>query len=349
MAPSMPSASAAPPAAVLVTGASRGLGRGIALELASSGFSVAVHFAQNRAAADETVAACRQVARARDQRFAVVGGDVARAADRETMVTATLRELGHLDALVNNAGIAPRVRADLLEATEESFDKVLSVNLKGPYFLSQRVASHFLAHPGQSRLSGGYKLVFVSSVSAYDGCRSLYGKSKLLVEAAVTRLGGVNVRPGIVHGDPSAGVYGRLWQSSSASLIPLIDGGRQRMLTVHREDLARVMIAIIDNYPHWKGQTVVIGHPDLITLRAMLEGMSRARGRSARFISVPSQPLLLALRCAERAGVRIRFRSDSLLTLMGEEPRVDRGVLQELKVPFRSLSDALSVPDETRV
>lgn len=193
------------------------------------------------------------------------------------------------------------------------------------------------------------KLVFVSSVSAYDGCRSLYGKSKLLVEAAVTRLGGVNVRPGIVHGDPSAGVYGRLWQSSSASLIPLIDGGRQRMLTVHREDLARVMIAIIDNYPHWKGQTVVIGHPDLITLRAMLEGMSRARGRSARFISVPSQPLLLALRCAERAGVRIRFRSDSLLTLMGEEPRVDRGVLQELKVPFRSLDDALSVPHEARV
>jgi len=79
----------------------------------------------------------------------------------------------------------------------------------------------------------------------------------------------------------------------------------------------------------------------LITLRAMLERMLEARGRSARFVTVPSRPVLLALRFFERAGARLSFRSDSLVTLMGEEPRVDRGVLQELEVPFRSLDDAL--------
>jgi nucleoside-diphosphate-sugar epimerase len=189
--------------------------------------------------------------------------------------------------------------------------------------------------------AGVKKLIFISSVSAYTGCRSMYGRSKLAVEAAVTRLGGVNVRPGIVHGDPTAGVYGRLWQSTNASLIPLIDGGQQRMLTVHREDLALAVNRILDDYSRWKGRTIVVGHPDLMTLRTMLERMLAARGRSARFVAVPSQPVSLLLRFFERAGARLAFRSDSLVTLVGEEPRVDRGVLQELEVPFRSLDDAL--------
>ncbi len=197
--------------------------------------------------------------------------------------------------------------------------------------------------------AGVGKLVFVSSVSAYDGCRSMYGKSKLLVEAAVAKLGGVNVRPGIVHGDPTAGVYGRLWQSSSASVIPLIDGGHQRMLTVHREDLAVAIAHILESYPHWKGRTLVVGHAELITLRELLERMLEARGRNAHFLTVPSRPVFLLLRMFERAGARLSFRSDSLLTLMGEEPRVDRGVLNELKVPFRSLNDSLSVAHEARV
>jgi nucleoside-diphosphate-sugar epimerase len=197
--------------------------------------------------------------------------------------------------------------------------------------------------------AGVGKLVFVSSVSAYDGCRSMYGKSKLFVEAAVMRLGGVNIRPGIVHGDQSAGVYGRLWQSAGASFIPLIDGGRQRMLTVHREDLAVAIAHILESYPQWKGRTLVVGHADLITLRAMLERMLEARGRSAHFLTVPSRPVFLLLRMFERAGARLSFRSDSLVTLMGDEPRVDSGVLRELKVPFRSLDDALSVSHEPRV
>ncbi len=189
--------------------------------------------------------------------------------------------------------------------------------------------------------AGVKKLVFVSWVSAYAGCRSMYGRSKLMVEEAVTRLGGVNVRPGIVHGDPTAGVYGRLWQSTSAAFIPLIDGGHQGMLTVHREDLAFAIHRILDDYTQWKGRTIVIGHPELITLRGILERMLEKRGRSARFVTVPSKPVLFALRSIERAGLRLQFKSDSLVTLMGEEPRVDRGVLEELKVPFRSLDDAL--------
>jgi 3-oxoacyl-[acyl-carrier protein] reductase len=219
------------PAVVLVTGASRGLGRGIAEELAQAGFSVAVHFANNRAAAEETAAACRQRAVREDQRFVIVRGDVARAADRQAIVDATLAELGHLDALVNNAGIAPRVRADLLDAGEESFDEVIAVNLKGPYFLSQLVARHFLAHPRETRLPGGYKLVFVSSMSAQtasvnrgDYCISKAGLA-MASQLWAVRLAGegiqvLELRPGIMATDMTAGVKARYEELIGDGLVP---------------------------------------------------------------------------------------------------------------------------------
>jgi NAD(P)-dependent dehydrogenase (short-subunit alcohol dehydrogenase family) len=121
-----------PPAVALVTGASRGLGRGIAQVLARDGLSVAVHYASNKAAAEETLAACRQVAPNPAQKFIAVGGNVGVPADRAAIFQQTLEGLGRIDALVNNAGIAPRIRADITEATEEIFDEVMAVNLKGP-------------------------------------------------------------------------------------------------------------------------------------------------------------------------------------------------------------------------
>ena len=138
-----------PPAAVLVTGASRGLGRGIAEALARDGHSVAIHYANNQAAAEETRAACRALAPRADQQFALVSGNVGVAADRDRIVSETLAGLGRLDGLVNNAGMAPRVRADILDASEASFDELIAVNLKGPYFLSQAVARHWLQHRGR--------------------------------------------------------------------------------------------------------------------------------------------------------------------------------------------------------
>jgi NAD(P)-dependent dehydrogenase (short-subunit alcohol dehydrogenase family) len=120
------------PATVLVTGASRGLGRGVALCLARAGLSVAIHYGKQRAAAEQTAADCAAVAIDPAQCFPVVGGDVGVARERRRVMDDTLAAFGRLDALVNNAGIAPRVRADLIEAEEEVFDEVMAVNLKGP-------------------------------------------------------------------------------------------------------------------------------------------------------------------------------------------------------------------------
>jgi NAD(P)-dependent dehydrogenase (short-subunit alcohol dehydrogenase family) len=221
----------APPPAVLVTGASRGLGRGIAEALAGDGLSVAVHYAANREAAEEAAASCRRLAQGTAQRFPLVTGDVSLAEDRDRILRDTLAALGRLDGLVNNAGIAPRNRADLIEATEASFDELIAVNLKGPYFLAQAVARHWLARPGDARLPGGYKLVFVSSMSAEvvsvnrgEYCVSKAGLS-MAAKLWAARLAGDGVqvfelRPGIMATDMTAAVKDKYERLIAEGLVP---------------------------------------------------------------------------------------------------------------------------------
>ena len=219
------------PGVVLVTGASRGLGRGVAEALAADGLSVAIHYRENAAAAEETLASCRKLARRADQQFTVVAGDVAKTDDRRHLLDQTLAALGRVDGLVNNAGMAPRVRADILEAGEESFDELIAVNLKGPYFLSQAVARHWLARTDEPRLPGGYKLVFVSSASAYmasvnrgDYCISKAGlamASKLwAARLAADGIQVFEVRPGIMATDMTAGVKEKYDGMIAAGLVP---------------------------------------------------------------------------------------------------------------------------------
>ena len=238
-----------PPPAALVTGASRGLGRGIAESLAGDGFDVAIHYATNRAAADETHAACRRRARRAEQRFFVVGGNVADAGDRGRIVDETLAALGRIDALVNNAGMAPRVRADILDATEESFDELIAVNLRGPYFLSQAVARHWRERRGDSRLPGGYKLVFVSSISASmaslnrgDYCVSKAGLAMAAkLWAARLAADGVQVfevRPGIMRTDMTAAVKDKYDRMIADGLVPQGRWGTP-------EDVGRTVAALL--------------------------------------------------------------------------------------------------------
>ena len=219
------------PPVVLVTGSSRGLGRGVAECLAAAGYSVAIHYASNQKAAEETMAACRRLAGNNDQKFAAVGGNVGDAADRQRIVDQTLEAFGCLDALVNNAGIAPRVRADLTEATEDIFDEVIAVNLKGPYFLSQLAVRHWLAHAGASRLSSGYKLIFISSLSANtvsinrgEYCISKAGlamASQLwAVRLAAEGIQVIELRPGIMATDMTAGVKEKYDKLLAEGIVP---------------------------------------------------------------------------------------------------------------------------------
>jgi 3-oxoacyl-[acyl-carrier protein] reductase len=146
----------------LVTGASRGIGRTIALRLARDGHAVAVNYRANATAAEEVV---RQIEAAGGAAIAVQG-DVASGDDRQRLVDAALERFRRLDVLVNNAGITSVGRKDLLEATEESWDTVFATNLKGPFFLAQLAARKMIDLVAGGTISGG-TIVNVSSISAY--------------------------------------------------------------------------------------------------------------------------------------------------------------------------------------
>lgn len=251
------------PAAVLVTGSSRGLGRGVAERLAASGLSVAIHYVSNRDAATEAVETCRKLAPNPEQKFAMVGGNVGVVADRESLFAETLAGLGRLDALVNNAGIAPRIRADISEATEEIFDEVIAVNLKGPYFLSQLAARHWLANPGDSRLAAGYKLIFIGSLSANTASinRGEYCISKAGLAMAsqlwATRLAAdgiqvVELRPGIMATDMTSGVKEKYDKLLAEGLVPQMRWGTP-------EDVALGVEAVLEGkFPFTTGDAINI-------------------------------------------------------------------------------------------
>jgi 3-oxoacyl-[acyl-carrier protein] reductase len=192
----------------LVTGGSRGIGRGICLELARGGYAVAVNYAGNEDAARATQA---QIGDAVET--LLCRADVGAPADRARLVDAVLARWGRIDVLVNNAGITSVGRKDLLEATEESWDAVLAVNLKGPFFLTQRVAREMVARRERLHLPA---VVNVSSLSAYalstdrgDYCVSKAGLG-MVTRLFAARLAEhdirvYEVRPGVVETDMTSG------------------------------------------------------------------------------------------------------------------------------------------------
>jgi NAD(P)-dependent dehydrogenase (short-subunit alcohol dehydrogenase family) len=183
--------------------------------LAKEGFDLAICGVREEAAAAEALAKLR----ASGREVLYVQADISKTADRQKLVAAIRERFGQLNVLVNNAGIAPRVRKDILEATEESFDEVLAVNLRGPYFLTQLVARWMIeqktAHPDFATC-----IVNVSSVSATmastgrgEYCISKAGLS-MATQLWAARLGACGipvyeVRPGIAQTDMTAAVQAK--------------------------------------------------------------------------------------------------------------------------------------------
>ncbi|MCP4847695.1 MAG: SDR family NAD(P)-dependent oxidoreductase, partial [Verrucomicrobiaceae bacterium] len=150
---------------ILVTGAGRGLGRGIANELARAGMSVAIHFGSSQGGAQEAAAECRENAISSNQEFHTIQGDLANPESRNSILPATLDCFGQVDALINNAGITEPNRRDCLLANEDDYERVMHVNLKAPYFLMQATARWMIDHPDTKRLQH-YQILNISSISS---------------------------------------------------------------------------------------------------------------------------------------------------------------------------------------
>lgn len=217
----------------IVTGASRGIGRGIALELARTHKVIATYRGRRDAAESLQAATGCEIFQC----------DIGSRADREALVAFAREKFDRLDLLVNNAGVAPRERRDILEATEEIYDEVLGTNLKGPYFLTQ-LAARRMVEQGEGRI------VFVTSISAYTASvnRGEYCISKAGLAMAVSlwaqRLAqtGVKVfeiRPGIIRTDMIAAVEKLYEERIAGGLLPQRRMGEPR-------DIALAVRAIAD-------------------------------------------------------------------------------------------------------
>ena len=238
----------------LVTGASRGIGRGIAAELAKSGWRVGINYASNAEAAQETL----RLVRRNGGSGAVLQGDVAQAPDRKRLLDNVREHFGRLDALVNNAGVAPQTRADLLETSEESYDRVMDINLKGPFFLTQLAAREMIAQRQAGLIARGY-IVNISSISAYAASinRGEYCLSKsglgMLTALFAARLAGeeigvFEVRPGITATDMTGPVKAKYDRLIAEGITPIRRWGTP-------QDIGRCVAAILGGaFPFSTGQ-----------------------------------------------------------------------------------------------
>ena len=235
----------------LVTGASRGIGRAIAVALAGDGWTVVINYLSNTEAAAQTLA---EVLAAGGQGV-MIQADIADAADRERLVQEILSRYGRIDLLVNNAGMAPRRRVDLLEATEASYDEVMAVNLKGPFFLTQLVAKAMIAlqaeHPLQrTGAVQSPKIVNIGSMSAYTSStnRAEYCLSKagigMMTQLFADRLAecGINVyeiRPGIIATDMTSAAREKYDRLIAAGLTPFRRWGQPEDVAMAVQMIAR--------------------------------------------------------------------------------------------------------------
>ena len=198
--------------AALVTGGARGIGLGIALKLADAGFTIAI---SGRRTLEQVQPALDQI-RSRSGSSIYVQADVSVGGDRARLLLAVEENFGRLDVLVNNAGIAPRARADIVEATEDSFDELMATNLKGPYFLTQAAAA-WMIRQHATGTKAHRAIINISSVSATvasvnrgDYCISKAGIAMATrlwaARLAEYSIGVYEVRPGIIESDMTAGV-----------------------------------------------------------------------------------------------------------------------------------------------
>ena len=242
----------------LITGGSRGIGFGIAKHLAQNGFDLAV----NGVREEKAVAGALQELRNSGADVLYCQGDVSLTEDRKKIVEQIKKHFGKLHVLVNNAGVAPKERKDILETTEESFDRLMSTNLKSVYFLSQYVAKWMIE---QKKADGSFTscIINVSSVSATvasvnrgEYCVSKAGMS-MVTQLFAVRLGEFDipvyeVRPGVIYTDMTAAV--------KEKYDKLIGEG----LTVQKrwgypDDVGKAVAALaLGNFPYSTGQVIMI-------------------------------------------------------------------------------------------
>jgi 3-oxoacyl-[acyl-carrier protein] reductase len=242
----------------LITGGSRGIGLGIAKSLAQAGFDLAINGVRN----EEDVQSALEDLRQLGAEVLYCQGDVGKESSRKAIMDKMRSHFGRLNVLVNNAGVAPKERKDILEATEESFDYVLSTNLKSSYFLSQ-AAANWMIEQKEADDSFEGAIINVSSISATvvsinrgEYCVAKAGMS-MATQLFAARLGEYNipvyeVRPGVIATDMTAKVTEKYDKLIAEGLMVQPRWGLP-------EDVGKAVAALsTGSFPYSTGQVIMV-------------------------------------------------------------------------------------------
>ena len=151
----------------LVTGSTRGIGKAIAIELAKLNYSVIINGASTSTLSENYTTLLNKIYRSTPNRFLFIKADISNSRERSELISEIKSKFKKIDILVNNAGVAPRERKDLLKASEDEFERVLRINLQGPYFLTQAIANWMVEIKKEKKDTYNPYIINISSISSY--------------------------------------------------------------------------------------------------------------------------------------------------------------------------------------
>lgn len=236
----------------IITGAGQGIGRGIALELAKCDFNiVAVDVIYQPENYEKGLFEVMKRVQEAGTEFLPIQADIANLADHEKILQQALDRFGAIDVLVNNAGVAPKQRLDVLETTAESYDRVMNINTRGPFFLTQTIVRQMIRQHETNPQTSHY-VIFISSISAYysSPSRAEYCLSKAAISHAARifahRLSAFGIRvfelrPGIIQTDMTAMVKARYDRLIAEGLVPQQRWG-------YPEDVGKAVVGLVKGY-----------------------------------------------------------------------------------------------------
>jgi len=209
------------------------------------------------------------------------------------------------------------------------WDEILEVNVEGSKRLFQA-----------ARSAGIQTIVFISTMSAFPACRSLYGRAKLLIEEEAKRLGVSIVRPGLIYDAQAGGMVGSLKTSvEKLPVVPLIGSGEQILYLLHSEDLCCFICKMAERQIPILAESVTLAHEQGFTFREILKIIANVQGKAPAFIPLPSGCVYAALKIAEMLGLRIRLRSDGVRSLVHCNPSPSFSEMRRLGFEPRLFSE----------
>ncbi len=211
---------------------------------------------------------------------------------------------------------------------QSKWQNIFDINVTGSIHLLKAAKS-----------AGIKKIVFISSIAAFDGCKSMYGKAKLEVEKEALKLGVTVIRPGLIYGQNPGGMFGALNKVTSLlPIIPVIGSGNNPMFLIHIEDLCKLVYKLTNGEINSILNPLIAAHERSKSFKDVLNTMLNSKSKKAIFIPIPYNLIFIMLKTAEYLGMKIRFRSDSLISMVNYNPNPDFNSEILNKIPVREFN-----------